>query len=155
MVIIFFAFPFPELDSVQTIKLVSSLHLPFYFLFYHFFLEHLNNTFETTLSCALVVEWNYYVDYQTTQTWSRTTATYKMELFRTIFWQFPFFNKFNKDLQLRCCKHLLSDSHYRHFHFAGLDQSWIRVWSQFCLYIEIDQSILMAKKMAGCYEIGI
>ena len=43
-----------------------------------------NTTFETTLSCTLIVAWNN-VDYQTLQTRSRTTVTSKMELFVTIF----------------------------------------------------------------------
>ena len=51
-------------------------------LFLIFFPEHLNNTFQTTLSCTLVVAWSYYVDYQTTQT---GTLTSKMELFVIIF----------------------------------------------------------------------
>ena len=51
-------------------------------LFLIFFPEHLNNTFQTILSCTLVVAWSYYVDYQTTQT---GTLTSKMELFVIIF----------------------------------------------------------------------
>ena len=54
----------------------------------NFFLELLNNTFETTLSCTLVVAKNYYVDYQTTQTGPRTTVTCKIELFVTTFYSF-------------------------------------------------------------------
>ena len=49
-----------------------------------FFLEHLNSTFATTLSCTLLGAWNYYVNYQMTQTGSRTTVTSKLELFVTI-----------------------------------------------------------------------
>ena len=127
MEIIFFAFPFPELESVQTIKLVSSLHLPFYFLFYHFFLEHLNNTFETTLSYALVVEWNYYVNYQTTQTWSRSNAVYKMELFRTIFDSFHSLTNFTKISNLDAASifypTLITD--------IFTSQDWIRAGSEF------------------------
>ena len=70
----------------------------------------MNNKVETTLSCALVVAKNSYVDYQTTQTGSRTTVTSKMELLVTIF-----------DLHLRRCKRPRSDSHYRHFCSAELD----------------------------------
>ena len=50
-----------------------------------FFVKHLNNTFETILSCTLVIAWNYYVDYQTAQTGLRTSVTSKMMLFMTIF----------------------------------------------------------------------
>ena len=39
----------------------------------------MNNTFETTWSCTLVVIWNYYVDHQTIQTGSKTTVTSKMD----------------------------------------------------------------------------
>ena len=44
-------------------------------------MKHLNNKSETTLIWTVVVA----VDYQTTQTGSRTTVTSKMELFVAIF----------------------------------------------------------------------
>ena len=63
--------------------------MPFYFSLFiiisNLFLDHLNNTFETTLSCTLVVARNYYVDYQSTQAGSRPIVTSKMELFVTNF----------------------------------------------------------------------
>ena len=63
--------------------------MPFYFSLFiiisNLFLDHLNNTFETTLSCTLVVARNYYVDYQSTQAGSRPIVTSKMELFVTTF----------------------------------------------------------------------
>ena len=63
--------------------------MPFYFSLFiiisNLFLDHLNNTFETTLSCTLVVARNYYVYYQSTQAGSRPIVTSKMELFVTIF----------------------------------------------------------------------
>ena len=64
--------------------------------YFFFFLEHLNNTFETTLSCTLVVTWNYYVEYQTTQTGFRTTVTSKTELFVTVFDSFHYLTIFTK-----------------------------------------------------------
>ena len=81
----------------------------------HFFLEHLNNIVEATLSCTLLVAWNYCVYYQTTQ----TGFNIYLDLF--LIWQLPFFKNFYKDLHLRCCKRPSSDSHYRHFCFAQLD----------------------------------
>ena len=48
------------------------------------FLEHFSNTFETTLTCTLVVPWTF-IYYHRTQTGSITTVTSKMEHFRTIF----------------------------------------------------------------------
>lgn len=92
-VYLFPAFPFPEFQSIQTIKFVSS-RSTFTVLFltirtyFSFFMEHLNDTFEITLSCTLAVGWNYYVKYQTTQTGSRTTVTAKMELILVIFHSF-------------------------------------------------------------------
>lgn len=44
----------------------------------------MSNTFEITLSYTVAVVWDYYVDYQATQTKSSTTVTYKVELFVTI-----------------------------------------------------------------------
>ena len=95
--------PFLSLNSKTYIKnnlLLQKLHLTFYFklfiITFHFFLEYLNNTFETTLSCTLVVAWNYYVDYQTTQTEPRTNVTSKMEIFVTIFYSFHSLTIFTK-----------------------------------------------------------
>ena len=61
----------------------------------HFFLKHLNNIFETTLSCTLVITWNY-VHCQTTQTGSRITVAFMMELFVSIFDSFHFWIIFTK-----------------------------------------------------------
>ena len=55
----------------------------------------MNNIFETIFSCALVITWNY-VYYQTTQTGSRITATFMLELFVTIFDSFHFWIIFTK-----------------------------------------------------------
>ena len=86
---------------------------------YFTFFDHLNNTFETTLSCALVIVWNYYVNYQMTHAGSRTTVTSKLELFVTI--SDRFLNNCHKDLHLRCCRRPRSNTDYRHFLFAELD----------------------------------
>ena len=87
---VFSAFLFLEFESKNIMKLVSS-KITFSVLlvtihnYFSFFLEHLNNKFETTLRCTLVVVWNYYYDYQMTQTGSRTTVKSKMELSVSIF----------------------------------------------------------------------
>ena len=97
---------------------------------FSFFLWHLNNTFETTLSCALVITWNiifcdftssYYGDYQTTQTGSRTTAISKMELYVTIFDSFHSLTIVINTPHLRFYRRPRSDYHYKYFCFAGRD----------------------------------
>ena len=85
---LFPTFPLPELRSVQALRTVyskitfagSTFNLYNHFLF---FLEHLNNSFEACLSCAIGVAWNYPVDYQTSQTGSRTPKRSQIELYVT------------------------------------------------------------------------
>ena len=83
----FFAFPFPEFESVQRIKLIvsSKITLGVLFLTILYYLALLE-----FLSCNQLSH-ETYIDYQTTQMGSRTTATSKMELFANIFDKFYFF----------------------------------------------------------------
>ena len=82
-----FAFPFPEFESVQTIKLIVSSKIKFGVLFLIYSL--LFRIFSESLSCNQLSH-EAYIDYQTTQTASRNTATSKMELFVNIFDTFYF-----------------------------------------------------------------
>ena len=117
-----FCFSFPSIQE-RTIKLVfpKITFAVLFLIILNYFSFFPGATFETTLSCTLVVTWNYFVDYQAIQIGSRTTVTSKMERFVSFLWQLPFFNNCHKDLHLRCCKRPQSHSYNRHFPFAELD----------------------------------
>ena len=112
---------------------------------------------------------------------SRFTVTSKMELFVTIFDSSHSLTIATKisildvsgvldptlmiDILFSCVGHLVRLSRIilrDNFHLAELDLNQFEVnfriqipYTYNLQYIEIGQSILMAKKMAGCYEIGI
>ena len=73
------------------------------------------------MSCTLAVARNYYLDLSNDSNRIRTTVTSKMEQFLTLFDSFHSLTFVARDLHLRNCRRLRSDSHYRHFHFAELD----------------------------------
>ena len=97
------------------------------------FLEHLNITFETTLSWTLVAAWRFYVDYQTTQTGSRSNVTSKMELFVTIFDSFHFLTIVMK-ISILDVAGVIHPTHS--LHRAESYSSW----SQFYLFIGINSN---------------
>ena len=87
LVNLFFPFPFPKFESVQTIKLIVSSKIAFavlclttlyYFAFFSAVFQLQQLSHET------------YIDYQTTQTGSRTTVTFTVELFKNILDNFHF-----------------------------------------------------------------
>ena len=112
----------------------------------HFFLEHLIITFETILSCALVVTW-YYVDDQTTQIGSRTTVTSKMELFVIIFDSLRSLKIVTKITILDA-----EASSIRVIRFLGLSLNQFNAISPLYWNRSMNSN---GMKIAGCYEMGI
>ena len=105
----------------------------------------MNNTFETTLSC-------YNVDYQMTQTGSRTTVTSKMELFATNFDSFHSLTIVKKisilDVLGVVDPTLITD--------IFVLQSWILIVLKAIFLLYRNWAISFnGKEVAGCYKIGI
>ena len=73
------------------------------------------------------IMYNYYVDYQTTQTVSRTNVTSKMEQFVTIFDSSRSLTIVTQISILGVIRRARSDFHYRHFCFAEMDLNQFEV----------------------------